>query len=188
MCDGHQASQPERPLRHRHVFGRHPWRRRTFHNRYVPAGRIQFHPNAFNYLIDPRYLGCLPVLNASSGVVVAEGTVPALPGWPWVSMQRQKNSRLPRPVGPRRAYRRRLIPSSDPGGVDPDLSGTADSKRSPTDTLSGGRAAVSPHASPGIASADSPGGVTDALPNLGSVPSSAPLLNPTPPSPPPVDP
>src|SRR5215510_10005434 len=151
MCDRRQASQPERPLRHRQVFGRYRWRRRTSQDRPVTAGAIQFHTLGFNYRIDPQYLGCQPLLNASSGVAMAEGTIPVLTGWPWGSMRQRNNLRLLRPVGPQRAYRRRLLPSSDPGGGDPDLSGTTDSKRSPTDTLSAGRAAADLHPSPGIA-------------------------------------
>jgi len=103
MCDRRQASQPERPLRHRQVFGRYPWRRRTSQDRSVTAGAIQLHTLGFKYLIDPQYLGCQPLLNASSGVAMAEGTIPVLPGWPWGSMRQRNNLRLLRPVGPQRA-------------------------------------------------------------------------------------
>jgi hypothetical protein len=115
MRDGHRASQPERNLRRRHVLGRHLWGRRTFQDRCVTAGAIQFHPEAFNYPIDPQYLACQPVLNASSGVAMVDIAAPMLPGWPWGSTRQRKNSRLPRPIGPQRADGRRLIRSSGPG-------------------------------------------------------------------------
>jgi len=52
MRDGHRPSQSERPRRRRHVLRRQSWGRRTFQDPCVTAGTIQFHPQAFNYLID----------------------------------------------------------------------------------------------------------------------------------------
>jgi len=52
---------------------------RIFQDRCVTAGAIQFHPQAFNYLIDPQYLACQPVLNALSGVAMVDITAPYAP-------------------------------------------------------------------------------------------------------------
>jgi hypothetical protein len=133
MRDGHRPSQSERPRRRRHVLRRQPWGRRTFQDPCVTAGAIQFHPQAFNYLIDPQYLACQPALNAWSGVAMVDITAPMRPGWPSDSMRWRKNSRFPRPIGPQRADRRRLVRSSGPWRRHPHPGGIGDVKSSPAD-------------------------------------------------------
>ena len=188
MRDEHRADQPERPLRSRLVSRWHPWRRRTFQDRRVTAGAIPFHPQAFNYLIDPQYLAWQAVLNPSAGVAMVDIAAPVLPWWPWGSTRQWKNSRLPRPIGPQRADRRRLIRSLGPWRRHPHPGGIGDVKRSPADTLSAEPDTTSAHSAPGVESAGSQGAVADGLPDLGSLPLSALPVSPAPPPSLPVDP
>jgi hypothetical protein len=133
-------------------------------------------------------LACQPVLNASSGVGLVDIVAPMLPGWPWGSTRQWKNSRLPRPIGPQRADRRRLIGSSGSWRRHPHPGGTGDMKRSPADTLSAEPDTTTTHSTAGADSAGAPGAVADGLPDLGSLPSSALPVSSIPPVSLPVDP
>ena len=189
MHDGHESSNPSAPLPRRPVLRRQRWARRTSHDPFVTPGAIPFHPQAFNYLIDPQYLACQPVLNASASVAMVDiGAAMLLPGWPWGSTRQWKNSRLPRPIGPQRADRRRLIRFSGSWRRHPHPGGIGDVKRSPADTLSAEPDTTSAHSAPGVESAGSQGAVTDGLPHLGSLPSSALPVSHAPPASLPIDP